>query len=159
MKTPVYLASYKGTHAGLSGIVNVGIRTLDHSIYSHTEICLGNPFDTAAECYSSSGVDHGVRMKTMQLNPEKWDVLYLPFADAQAVQQHFAATDNAGYDYLGVGRFALPFMLREHPTRWFCDEWCLSALGVREPWRFSPGGAHQIALAMGGVPVIAALED
>jgi len=151
MTQSVYLASYTGTHSGLAGIVNIGIRTLDRSIYSHTELCIGNPLVSAAKCYSSSGVDHGVRMKVMQLNPEKWDVLHLPFVNADTVTKHFAETDGAGYDYLGVGRFALPFLLREHKTRWFCDEWCLAALGVKEPWRFSPGGAHQIAIAMGGL--------
>jgi hypothetical protein len=67
MKTPVYLASYKGTHAGVPGIVNIGIRTLDRSIYSHTELAIGNPLESAVECFSSSGVDHGVRVKVMQL--------------------------------------------------------------------------------------------
>jgi len=86
MKTPVYLASYKGTHAGVPGIVNIGIRTLDRSIYSHTELAIGNPLESAVECFSSSGVDHGVRVKVMQLNPEKWDVLHLLRADAEAVR-------------------------------------------------------------------------
>lgn len=153
MNPLVYLASYKDTHSGLPGVVNVGIRVLDRSIYSHTELCIGHPLESVAECYSASGVDRGVRSKAMQLNPAKWDVLHLPWVQASAVRAHHAATVGAGYDYLGVGRFALPLLLREHRTRWFCSEWALAVLGVPQPWRFSPGGAHQVALAMGALPV------
>jgi hypothetical protein len=57
----IYLASYKGTQKGVHGIFNIGIRGLTKSIYSHTEVCIGNPFDSPVKCVSSSGVDKGVR--------------------------------------------------------------------------------------------------
>lgn len=147
----IFLGSYKGTHRGLAGIVNVGIRALDRAKYSHSEICVGSSFDDPFECYSSSGVDHGVRQKTMRLAPEKWDLLYLPFVDEKQIRQHFLQTQGAPYDFWGVGRFALPFLLREHPTAWFCSEWCLAAVGMTEPWRFSPSGAHSALIARGGI--------
>lgn len=148
----VYLASYRGTHRGLPGIVNRGIRLLDRAQYSHSEICLGNAdLDEPLKCYSSSGVDHGVRQKIMRLDSQKWDLLHLPFASQQQVLDHFGLTQGAPYDFWGVARFALPFLLREHPRAWFCSEWCLAALGMTDAWRFSPAGAHAVLLASGGI--------
>lgn len=57
----VYLASYKGTRQGWHGAVNAAIRHGSRSIYSHTEVCIGNPFDGDAMCVSASGVDKGVQ--------------------------------------------------------------------------------------------------
>ena len=149
----VYLASYKGTRPGLNGLINRGIRWLDRAKYSHTEICIGNPFKGTAKCFSASGEDGGVRVKHMKLNPKKWDALHLPFATPDHVNNYFFGTVGQGYDYLGVGRFALPWLLREHPTRHFCSEWAMDALGVSDAWRYSPQGAHMICLALGGIEV------
>ena len=41
-----HLASYKGTQPGLSGLFNRAIRHGSRSIYSHTEVCIGNPFES-----------------------------------------------------------------------------------------------------------------
>lgn len=155
MKAAVYLASYKGTHSGLAGLINVGIRTLDKAQYSHSEICIGNPFDGEAECFSSSGIDGGVRMKQMQLSPDKWDVLHLHWVPVQQVRDHFGVRkeESAGYDYWGTGRFASPLLLREHPTRDFCSEFCGAAIGLHEAWRVSPQGLHCIALSMGAIQI------
>lgn len=58
---PLFYCSFKGTHPGWKGLVNRGIRGLDKAIYSHTEIAVGHPFEAAALCVSSVGVDGGVR--------------------------------------------------------------------------------------------------
>ncbi len=145
----VYLASYKDTHRGLAGLVNVAIRVLDRAAYSHSEICIGNPFEGEAECFSASGVDGGVRMKRMQLSRAKWDVLHLPGVSEQQVREHYHRRKGAGYDYWGTGRFALPWLLREHLTKDFCSEFCGAAMGLWEPWRYSPQGLLCIALSMG----------
>ena len=149
----VYLASYKATRPGLNGLINRGIRLLDRAKYSHTEICIGNPLTGVAKCYSSSGEDGGVRMKEMRLSPEKWDVLHLPFVSDTDVTGYFLQTAGEGYDYLGVGRFALPWLLREHPTRHFCSEWAMAVAGVKDAWRYGPQAAHMIGLALGGIEV------
>lgn len=149
----VFLASYKSIHEGLPGIINRGIRFMDRSIYSHSELCIGNPFEGVVECYSSSGVDHGVRVKQMQLNPDKWDVIWLPYITAEEVRGKFSQTAGEPYDYFGTGRFMLPFMLRQHPKRWFCSEWTTWVMGYNEPWRFSPAGCHILALTGGGVQI------
>lgn len=141
----VFLASYKGTHRGWHGLVNIAIRWLDRSRYSHTELCFDHPFEGEVDCYSSSGIDGGVRCKRMKLNPDKWDITPLPWLDADAVYAHYLRTAYAGYDYWGTGRFAVPWLMREHPTRWFCSEWAAAAMGIAEPWRLSPGGLRVIA--------------
>lgn len=149
----VYLLSYKGTHKGLAGVVNVGIRALDRSIYSHSELCLTQPFEGEVRCYSSAGVDGGVRHKDMVLNRDKWDAQAIPGADAKDVLRFYDETRGSGYDFWGTGRFALPFMLREHKELYFCSEWCLAALRVKDAWRFSPGGAAALVASLGATPV------
>jgi hypothetical protein len=138
----IFYASYKGTHAGWQGIVNRGIRGLDKSIYSHTEVAVGNPFKSEVMCVSSSGVDDGVRPKTMQLSPEKWDILPMPWVDAADVTHFLAEHKGQQYDFMGTGRFALPFLLREHPVKWFCTETAMAIAGYAEPWRFTPASGH-----------------
>ena len=149
----VYLASYKGTHSGPAGLINVGIRKLDKAQYSHSEICIGNPFDVDAECFSSSGIDGGVRMKQMQLSREKWDVVHLHWVPELQVRDHFALRQGVRYDHCGTGRFAVPWLLREHPERDFCSEFCGAAMGLYEAWRVSPQGLHSIALSMGATQI------
>ena len=35
--------------------------------------------------------------------------------------------------------------MRERATKWFCSEWCGTALGLPESWRFSPNDLAQLA--------------
>ncbi len=49
---PIFLASYKGTHAGAAGLFNRGTRWLTRSPYSHSEICIGHPFE--GQCIASA---------------------------------------------------------------------------------------------------------
>jgi hypothetical protein len=150
----IFLASYKGTHASWQGHVNRGIRLLDRSIYSHSEIAVGNPFLGAVPCVSSSGVDGGVRQKVMQLNPKNWDVLPLHWVSQEHVDAFLESEAGKAYDFGGVARFALPMMVREHPTKWFCSEACASIAGLAEAWRLTPAGLYAVAWArlnrMGG---------
>jgi hypothetical protein len=158
----VFLASYTGTRPGAHGLVNRGIRFADKSIYSHTEIAVLHVDQEASpggivlsnfDCYSSSGSDHGVRKKTMPLNPAKWDLVWLPWMTATPVLDLYQDTQGAPYDFMGTGRFAIPLLLREHPVRWFCCEWAAACMGLQDPWRFTPAGVRAVALAMGGKPV------
>jgi hypothetical protein len=147
----IYLASYKGTQKGLPGWMNRGIRWLTRSIYSHTEICIGHPFGSPVHCISSSSVDGGVRAKLMHLNPEKWDVLPMPWVKEEAVWAFVLDHKGSGYDLLGAGRFLLPFLLREHPNKWFCTEVVAAIAGFKEPWRFSPADFHIVVQAQEGL--------
>jgi hypothetical protein len=154
MKKQIFLASYKGTHSGIHGIINVGIRHATSSQYSHTEICIGNPFDRAVACLSASGVDGGVRIKRMRLDPEKWDLVACHGIKATNVMVRFSLIEGCGYDYFGAARFAVPliFPARQHASKWFCSEAALFLLGLAkgEEWRFEPASANALALQIFG---------
>lgn len=143
----IYLASYKGIHAGWQGIINRGIRWLTRSQYSHSEVCIGNPFEGPVMCLSSSGVDGGVRFKTMQLSPDKWDIVEMPWVTADDAVKFFQSERGCGYDFAGVTRFALPWLVGPSAKRWFCTETVAAVAGYSEPWRFCPADFHIIVQA------------
>jgi hypothetical protein len=134
----IYLASYKSTHEGPAGWINRGIRYVTNSEYSHSEIAVGNPFEGAVDCVSSSGIDGGVRVKRMKLSPTRWDILPLPDVKQSNVDQFLARESGAKYDFFGVARFLLPWLFGASKRRWFCSEACAAIIGFDEPWRFSP---------------------
>ena len=143
----IYLASYKGTHAGWQGLINRGIRWLTKSQYSHSEVCVGNPFESAVPCLSSSGVDGGVRVKVMQLSPEKWDIVPMPWICAQDVHDFYEREKGSGYDFAGCARFLLPWLISPSARRWFSTETVAAVAGYPEPWRFSPADLHIVVTA------------
>ena len=142
----IYLALYHG-HRGGSGwrvwaarFTDWLTRVLTRGKYSHCEIAVRLP-ETADgqeyECYSASLRDGGVRMKTMPLPADKWDLI--PLDDA-VLHAHtvglYLSTAGQGYDLPGA--FGVVFGLPENRKRWFCSEWVGKALGLAESWRFSP---------------------
>jgi hypothetical protein len=135
----VWMASYKATPKGLkNALINKGIQWACKGIYSHCEIVLGDsPYTEPSECISASGMDGGVRLKTMKLNPDHWDLIELDLAPKK-VEEWLRNNIGKRYDYLGATRFVLPFFLREHPNKWFCSEACADIIGFSEPWRFDP---------------------
>ncbi len=141
----LYLASYKGTRSGWMGLMNRVIRFFTKSDYSHSEICLGNPFNSPVDCLSSSGTEGGVRIKRMQLSSAKWDLIALPNVDESAVWKFFSENRGRPYDLIGTVRTVLPFVGREHPAKWFCSEVCAAVMGHTEPWRMHPGVLHVVA--------------
>lgn len=140
----LYLASYKGTRPGLQGLVNRVIRFFTKSAYSHSEICWGDPLAGPADCLSSAGTEGGVRIKRMQLDPAKWDVVELPGVPEGAWWHFVAEHIGRPYDFVGCVRTVLPFVGREHPRKWFCSEVCATVIGHAEAWRFHPGVLHAV---------------
>ena len=144
MDKKIYLALYKGRRDGAwykpsiaaARLSDWAIRTLTRSIYSHCELavaCENGQYD----CYSSSVRDGGVRMKTMKLPAEKWDLIELCQMNLfEETALLFERTQGQGYDWLG----ALGVVLHTHQDKdkWFCSEWCAAALGLANPERFSP---------------------
>ena len=139
----VYLALYKGRRDGAWYRPSVAaarvsdwiIRTLTGSPYSHCELavpCADGQYD----CYSSSIRDGGVRLKTMPLPPEKWDLIPVRATEAQ-VRAAFETTRGAKYDWLGATGVIARW--RHDKRKWFCSEWCAMALGLPNPERFCPG--------------------
>lgn len=144
----VWLASYKGFSSNpLNSLAAYLIRKFSRGLYSHNEIVISaigeDPFTSPVNCISSSARDHGVRLKTMILSPEKWDLTPLSI-DSEIAWSWYRENDGKGYDYLGVARFVLPFFTRPHKTKWFCSEACASILGFTDPWRYDPSTLHSM---------------
>ena len=149
----IYLALYHGHRGGTGWRVWAArftdwlTRVLTRGRYSHCEIAVRLP-ETAGEqeyeCYSASIRDKGVRMKTMPLPADKWDLI--PLDDA-VLHAHtvglYLRTAGQGYDLPGA--FGVVFGLPENRRRWFCSEWVGKALGLAESWRFSPNDLAVIA--------------
>lgn len=140
----IYLALYKGRRDGAwyrPGIAAARlsdqiIRALTRSTYSHCELAVprdGGQYD----CYSSSIRDGGVRVKTMPLPPEKWDLIPIRQTNAYAdTLNHYGATRGQPYDWLGAAGVITRW--RDDRRKWFCSEWCAAALRLDNPARFSP---------------------
>ena len=139
----IYLALYKGRRDGAwyrPGVAAARlsdwiIRTLTGSPYSHCELavpCADGQYD----CYSSSIRDGGVRLKTMPLPSEKWDLIPVD-ASPEQVYEALAATFAAKYDWLGATGVIARW--RHDKRKWFCSEWCAWTLGLSNPERFCPG--------------------
>lgn len=143
--TTIYLASYKSTQPGWKGLANRFIKWATKSQYSHSEICVGYPFEGAVDCLSAVGVEGGVRIKTMRLSPEKWDVVALPTVTEKDVRDFYAANMGKPYDLIGCIRTMLPWVSREHPDHFFCSEVVATILRHQEPWRMYPGILHVIS--------------
>ena len=139
----IYLALYKGRRDGAwyrPGVAAARlsdwiIRTLTGSQYSHCELavpCADGQYD----CYSSSIRDGGVRLKTMPLPSEKWDLIPVDVSPEQVLAA-LVATVGAKYDWLGATGVIARW--RHDRYKWFCSEWCAMALGLANPERFCPG--------------------
>lgn len=142
METKVYLASYKSTQKGWHGLVNRLIRWATKSEYSHSEICVGNPFLSVADCLSSVGSEGGVRIKSMQLSTDKWDIVELKSVKEKDVLAFYEANKGTKYDFIGCVRTMLPWVSREHENKFFCSEVAATIIGHKEPWRMYPGVLH-----------------
>ena len=136
LMSKVYLACYHGRASKLWYRIFDNItKFFTRGKYSHCEIVI--PLhDNRYECYSSSYRDGGVRVKVMALDDSKWDLIPLDITHKQ-VREYFDATQDAGYDLIGA--LGCVAGLRQHPTNYFCSEWCFNAInGSEQGWRFSP---------------------
>lgn len=102
------------------------------SIYSHCELVVDGL------CYSSSAMDGGVRCKEIHLDPEKWDVIDLPWADGAQIVAYFRATDHHRYGWVGLVTSQLFNLNRETAGAQFCSQWCGAALALPAPSSLSP---------------------
>ncbi|VVP90054.1 hypothetical protein PS918_03145 [Pseudomonas fluorescens] len=102
------------------------------SIYSHCELVMGGV------CCSSSIMDKGVRVKVIDLEPDKWDVIDLPWADSVAVLDYYAKTKSNTYGWFSLIGSQLFNRNQTDSDSQFCSEWCASALGMPNPSTYSP---------------------
>jgi hypothetical protein len=103
------------------------------SIYSHCELVV------EGVCYSSSAMDGGVRAKVINLDPSKWDVIELPWADPQRVKGYFAKTDGHTYGYVSMVTSQMLNRNQADIGSQFCSEWCANALGLPSGVTLNPG--------------------
>lgn len=146
---PIYLALYKGRRDGsgwrvwCARVTDWLTRILTRGQYSHAEIAVKLPGDDVAdaaqyECYSASIRDGGVRLKTMPLPGNKWDLIDLSTDPLLAARLFTVWQLTRAKPYDLTGAFGVVFKFRENPKRWFCSEWCAEVLGLPDSWRFSP---------------------
>lgn len=126
-------AFYKGTRPGIAGLYSILTRWWTKSKYSHVELVL-----PTGRAWSSSFEDGGVRSKLIDFDPARWDLVDLPPALEQAAVAWFEAHRGAGYDLVGNLQFVLS-PIPHSRRRWFCSEAVAAALGIPDPWRYSPG--------------------
>jgi hypothetical protein len=103
------------------------------SIYSHCELVVDGV------CYSSSLMDKGVRRKAIELDPTKWDLIELPWADAKQIKDYFERTDGHTYGWLSLIKSQLFNRNLSIEDSQFCSEWCANALGLPNAVSYSPG--------------------
>ncbi|MPS58906.1 MAG: hypothetical protein E2594_17310 [Pseudomonas sp.] len=102
------------------------------SIYSHCELVVDG------WCYSSSAMDKGVRRKQINLDPEKWDVIDLPWNVSANIVSYFVQTDHHSYGWMGLIWSQLFNLNRTSDKAPFCSQWCAAALGIPNPASLNP---------------------
>ena len=151
----IYLALYRGRRDGSGWRVWPArftdwlTRKLTRGQYSHAEIAvLEHPKASVYTCYSASIRDKGVRCKVMPLPATKWDLIPLPSAPEahEQLQRLWTSTEGQGYDLMGA--LGIAFGLPQNRRRWFCSEWCATALGLPASWRWSPNDLAVIVPAL-----------
>lgn len=145
----IYVAFYKGNKTGYSPSALVArfsdwlTRKLTKGPYSHCELVSPQGNGTYF-CMSSSIRDGGVRSKYMDLPTDKWDLVEVPLDDAAYLKalEFFKQNKGKKYDFFGAVGVVLKFS--ESPSRYFCSEFVGAALGIEQPWRFSPNELYPI---------------
>jgi len=130
----VKAAFYKGKRRLFNRLVS----WWDMGPYSHMEIVFDD--QTAA---SSSFMDGGVRIKSIQFDDSRWDFIELPrelFAE-DISRDWFKSHLGFRYDFFGLIRFAID-AIPDRKSKYFCSEACLESLGISEAWRFTPNSAY-----------------
>lgn len=116
---------------------DVAIRLRTASRFSHVELAIPLEHDLF-RCLSSSPRDGGVRECIMNLPEREWELISLPYADINHVNDFFNKTVGLPYDFTGV-LIGQALSIKFHAeSRYFCSEWCAAALGLSDPWRYAP---------------------
>jgi len=113
-------------------ITSRAIQWWTNSIYSHCELVVDGV------SYSSSAMDGGVRGKIIFMDPNKWDLIDLPWAVADGVINYFKETDHHKYGWLGLITGQLFNLNRAKSDTQFCSQWCAGALGIPNATSYSP---------------------
>lgn len=127
-------AFYKGNHR----LLNKLTAWWDNGKYTHMELVFND--QVAA---SSSFSDGGVRFKSIKFDDSRWDFIELPerLFNERDARSWFDVNQGRKYDFFGLIRF-IADALPENRAKFFCSEACLSALKIKDAWRFTPNSAY-----------------
>lgn len=139
----IYLALYKGKGTFFNRLIRLWTR----SAFSHCELVMPD-----GRWLSASATDGGVRAKQIELNPDHWVLIPLPWAEAQLIERVFTVNEGKGYDWLGILASQFLPLAIDDKRRMFCSEFCAAALGFDTPQRFSPGLLGGLATYINSLP-------
>ena len=128
------LAFYKGQRT----FVDKVICAVTRSPYSHVEMLIGDPKGSPTLSISSSGRDGGVRERWIEFDPNRWDIVDVPWSPQNALELMRAELSKP-YDFVGLLGSQVFNLRRQQSGRWFCSEICAYALGLGAPHRYAPG--------------------
>lgn len=137
----VKLALYKGKGT----LANAGIRLWTGSQYSHCELVVDG------WCYSSSVMDKGVRRKLIDLNSGNWDLIELPWADAEYVRDYFDRTDHQTYGWGALITSQFLNLGISADDSQFCSEWCAAALKIPNQSAYNPQTLGELCEFIGAI--------
>lgn len=133
------VAFYKSRHRLFDALVRMWSR----KAYSHCELIVES-FNGQTTCLSSSFRDGGVRMKTITLDPSRWDIVDVPFFVPKSRAHEWSkAHEGQGYDVLGLLGFVVR-PIRGSSKRWVCSEAVADVLGFADSWRFDLAVLHSV---------------
>lgn len=146
------VAIYVGRHRGDGMLTQAGwaiTRAAQRGAYAqstHVEAIHAEHADGSVTIASASLRDGGVRAKRTRLAALDWRIVEVPGWPVRASVELLATTAGQRYDLRGAVATVLPF--REHPSRWFCNEW-VGAPYLPTPWSFTPAQFTAVALSQG----------
>lgn len=135
-------AFYKGVRPGVPGIYNRGVRWWTRGPYSHCELVFSSGVSASA-----SYMDGGVRFKWIEYDPAHWDFINLPEQLETKALAVFQKKQGDRYDLLGNVHFVIS-AVGDDDGKSFCSEILGEALGLLEPYRFSPNALSVILKSM-----------
>lgn len=135
------LASYTGTRPGFAGLFNRLCRWWLHGPYSHSELVFSDGM-----CASCSWLDGGARLKRIEFEPARWDLVEIdatPEQEAMAralVEQSIASpAHRPRYSLMLLAAFAIPPLRRLlGPRDQVCSTYIAWALGIPSYMQHDP---------------------
>lgn len=125
-------------------ITSRAIQWWTNSIYSHCELVVDGV------SYSSSAMDGGVRGKIIDMDPDKWDFLELPWVRPESVIDYFQLTDDYKYGWGGLVTSQLFNLNRTDKSTTFCSQWCAAAIALPNAASYSPKTLYDLCVYIGG---------
>ena len=133
----VKVAFYKGK----TRFFNKAVAWWTRGPYSHCELIV------SGHSYSSSFLDGGVRVKDIVYDPDHWDIVDVPWANAEKAVEWFQDHMGQGYDVVGLVGFVAR-RVEDDRNKYFCSEAVAASLGLADAWRFDPNTLYPVLALM-----------